>query len=62
MAIDEDDPRPLPEEPRRWQVRYKDGGGEQVFGESEEDVRTARMKFWGDREIVFLEELKPVAQ
>ncbi len=52
--------KPLEEDPRRWQVRYKDGGGEQVIGESAEAVREARLKFWGDREIVFLEELKPV--
>ena len=38
-----------------WQIRYKDGGGEQVPGSSEDEVRGERMKFWGDREIVSIE-------
>ncbi len=44
----------------KFQVRYADGGGEQIYGTSADEVREQRLKFWGDREIVFLEELKPV--
>lgn len=44
--------------PRRFQVRYKDGGGEQITGESADAVRAAQLAFWGDREIASVEELK----
>lgn len=42
-----------------FQVIYADGGGEQVTGNSVEEVRKARLKFWGDREIVSVTELPP---
>ena len=47
------------EEPVKFQVKYKDGGGEQVVGTSADAIREARLAFWGDREIVSVEEIKP---
>lgn len=49
------------EEPVKFQVKYKDGGGEQIFGTSVDEVRAEREAFWGDREIASVEEIKPVA-
>lgn len=47
------------EDLKRFQLKYKDGGGEQVTGESAESVREERTAFWGDREIVSCEEIVP---
>jgi hypothetical protein len=47
------------EEPVKFQVKYVDGGGEQIVGASVDAVRAARLEFWGDREIVSVEEIKP---
>ncbi len=47
------------EESVKFQVKYADGGGEQICGGSADEVRAARLEFWGDREIVSVEEIKP---
>lgn len=49
------------EEPVKFQIKYKDGGGEQIVGTSADAVRAERDAFWGDREIESVEEIKPVA-
>ena len=49
------------EEPVKFQIKYKDGGGEQIVGASADAVRAERETFWGDREIESVEEIKPVA-
>ena len=42
---------------KRWQIYYKDGGGQQVSHASEEEARKWAMEFWGDREIASIHEL-----
>jgi hypothetical protein len=50
--------QPAKAEPKRFQVRFKDGGGEQFIGDNPDAIREGRAKFWGDREILSVEELK----
>lgn len=40
-----------------FQVKFKDGGGERIRGNDAQTVKEDREAFWGDRQIVSVEEV-----